>query len=436
MILLLLACTPDVPKDTGSCVVEEPAGTGVFGIQEVCGRWWFVPPEGGRMWSAGVNAATPNGSRNGQTGEYAYADAVAEIHGSDEAWGQASTERLRSWGFNTAGSWSRDDLLDLPATINLRLSGGDWETGALADWFSADWEAHVAAQVEAEVVPRVLDEQVLGWFLDNEIKWGRDWRGTHTLLQEYLRLGPEDEGKSVAVDLLLERLGTVEQVNAALGTDLADRQAMLERTDWEELDPGAAEAEGELTLAFLELAAERYFSFTTTAIRQVDAEHLILGNREVSVMVPEVVWEVAGRHVDVLSANNYVFVDGIAEAALNISGGLDPAGFLEAQHELTGKPILVTEFGFRAADAGLPNSWPPIYPVLDDQSARADAFEDYVREAQAAPWIVGAHWFAWVDQPVDGRFDGEDNNWGLVTEGDEPYVVLTERTAEVFGDLE
>ena len=433
-MLLLLACAPEGPVT--ACVVEEPVGTGVFGVQQVCGRWWFVPPEGGRMWSAGVNAATPNGSRNGVTGEYAYADSVAEIHGSDEAWGQVSTARLRSWGFNTAGSWSRPDLLDLPATINVRLSGGDWETGALADWFSPEWEAYVASQVEAEVVPRVGDEQVLGWFLDNEIRWGRDWRGTDTLLQEYLGLGAESEGKSVAVDLLLDRLGSVEEVNAALGLDLADRQGMLERTDWDELDPGTSGTEASLTLAFLELAAERYFGLTTAAIREVDPDHLILGNREVSVMVPAAVWEVAGRHVDVLSANNYVFVEGIADAALNISGGLDPAGFLQAQYELTGKPILVTEFGFRAADAGLPNSWPPIYPILDDQEARADAFEDYVREAQAAPWIVGTHWFAWVDQPVDGRFDGEDNNWGLVTEGDQPYVLLTERAAEVFGDVE
>ena len=209
---------------------------------------------------------------------------------------------------------------------------------------------------------------------------------------------------------------------------------MLAHTEWEALDPGSSELEAELNEAFLEQAAERYFSFTIGAIRAVDPEHLILGNREVSVMVPATVWEVAARHVDVISANNYVFIDGIAEAALNISGGLDPQGFLQAQHELTGKPILVTEFGFRAADAGLPNSWPPIYPVLDDQNARADAFEDYVLQAQDAPWIVGVHWFAWVDQPVDGRFDGEDNNWGLVNEADEPYEVLTERAATLFSE--
>ena len=363
------------------------------------------------------------------TGEYAYADTVAEVYGSEEAWGEATVPRLAGWGFNTAGSWSRADLLAMPATINLGLSGGDWETGALADWFSPEWEAHVAAQVQAEVLPRVEDPLVIGWFLDNEIRWGSDWRGTDTLLEEYLKLGSEAPGKGVAVDFLLSELGSVEAVNATLGTELADRQAMLAEAEWEV-------PEEALTWPFLELAAERYFSFTTGAIRAADPHHLILGNREVSVMVPEVAWATAGRHCDVISSNNYVFLEGIAEAALSISGGLDPAGFLLAQHELTGKPNLITEFGFRADDAGLPNSWPPIYPTLTDQGARADAFEGYVREAQRAPWIVGTHWFAWVDQPVDGRFDGEDNNWGLVSEADEPYAPLTERSAEVFGVLD
>lgn len=426
MLLMLLACSSPEPLDSTPCTFEEPGGSGLFEVVELCGRWWFVHPEGGRFWSAGVNSATPSGSRNGVTGEYAYAQTVAEVYGSEEAWGEATVPRLEGWGFNTAGSWSRSELLEMPATINLGLSGGDWETGELADWFSPEWEAHVQDRIQATVLPRVGDPLVIGWFLDNEIRWGSDWRGTDTLLEEYLKLGPEAPGKVVAVDLLLSELGSVEAVNEALGSQHADREAMLAATQWEV----ANEA---LTWAFLELAAERYFSFTTTSIRAVDPEHLVLGNREVSVMVPELAWAAAGRHVDVISSNNYVFLDGIAEAALNISGGLDPEGFLRAQHELTGKPILVTEFGFRADDAGLPNSWPPIYPTYEDQQARAEAFEDYVRSAQDAPWIVGAHWFAWVDQPLDGRFDGEDNNWGLVSEEDLPYELLVERTALVFG---
>ena len=99
--------------------------------------------------------------------------------------------------------------------------------------------------------------------------------------------------------------------------------------------------------------------------------------------------------------------------------------------EVSGLPVLITEFSFRAADSGLPNGYPPIYPVLDTQQERADAFEAYVEECYRHPWIVGHHWFEWVDQPAGGRFDGEDNNFGLVDIHDDPWQVLVDRMTTV-----
>jgi agarase len=37
------------------------------------------------------------------------------------------------------------------------------------------------------------------------------------------------------------------------------------------------------------------------------------------------------------------------------------------------------------------------------------------------PGAVGYHWFEWVDEPKEGRFDGEDSNYGLVNINDKPY---------------
>ena len=109
--------------------------------------------------------------------------------------------------------------------------------------------------------------------------------------------------------------------------------------------------------------------------------------------------------------------------------------YLEAMYRVGGKPILMTEWGFRARDAGLPNSYPPIYPILETQQDRADAFGNKMREILARPWFIGQHWFQYVDQPPEGRFDGEDNNFGLLSEGDEPYTPLTDRWTEIAQDL-
>jgi hypothetical protein len=417
--------------------------TGFFRTEKLCERWWLVTPDGHPTWSLGVNNVNPNGDRDGVTGERLYQQAVDAAYDSDEAWALAATDRLRGWGFNTTGAWSTHELT-LPwmaAAPILYIAGYDWLDGTRSDWFDPAWPQSVEAAATG-LAEQADEANILGWFLDNEISWGPDWRGLDTLLQAYLEMDAEAPGKAVAVDFLIQQLGDVGAVNEALGTDFADRDEMLSATGaWDSLDQDSSDPERALTSGFLSMAAEHYFSTVATAIRAHDPNHLLMGNREVSVLTRVEVYEAAARHMDVLSINNYRFMDGIAEGALDLSGGLDPADAFAALTEQVDMPILISEFGFRADDSGLPNSWPFFYPTYDSQTERAGAFEDYAREHQGSPWVVGYHWFEWVDQPQGGReMDGEDNNWGLVNEQDEPYVELTEAmarvNAEVYGLLE
>ena len=45
--------------------------------------------------------------------------------------------------------------------------------------------------------------------------------------------------------------------------------------------------------------------------------------------------------------------------------------------------------------------------------------------------MVGYHWFEHADQPAEGRFDGENSNYGTVTIQDETYAELTETMTRV-----
>jgi hypothetical protein len=394
--------------------------------------WWLLTPDGHPMRSFGANSVNPNGSVDQETGRAPYGEAVDALFVDDEAWADSASQRLRYWGMNTAGAWSRPDLFAprIATTPTLRISGGDWQSGEVADWFDPAWLAAVDERVQAEVVPFVGQPGVLGWYLDNEIRWGPDWRGTETLLQLYLSLPAEAPGKAVAVDSLVAGLGDLQAVASALGVS-ADRDTLLTETAWPQLDRSEEDPQPALTSAFLRAAAERYFSVTVSAVRDVDPDHLILGNREVSWMTPAEVWEVAAGWLDVLSANNYVFVDGVAEAAVRLSGALHPGDYLEDVFAHVGRPMLITEFGFRALDAGLPSSWPPTYPRLPTQADRAAAFTDYAEHADEQPFLLGWHWFAWSDQPPGGRFDGENNNWGLVDLQDGSWAELTAAVAAV-----
>jgi len=407
--------------------------TGFFRAEKVCERWWLVTPEGHPFYSQGVNNITPYGDTGLETGVANYAETVADEYESLDAWADTAVERLAAWSLNTAGCWSNADLMfpRMPYAYSLGLASDDWVEGTVADYFDPDWIAEVEANAAA-AADRATDPDLIGYFIDNEIRWGPDWRGFDTLLQLYLELPAGAAGKDVAVQLLLDELGDVDGINDLLGTAFADEDALREATEgWDALDHDCGGIAADLTTAFLTLAADQYFAVATHAIRAHDADHMILGNREVSVTTRLEVYQAAEPYLDAFSINNYVFFDVVSEGAIELSGSLDPADGFAALHGYVDMPILITEFGFRADDSGLPNSWPPQYPTLDTQEDRADAFEEYAVEHQAVPWIVGYHWFEWVDQPPDGRFDGEDNNWGLVSEQDEVYEAVTGRMAEV-----
>jgi agarase len=159
--------------------------------------------------------------------------------------------------------------------------------------------------------------------------------------------------------------------------------------------------------AFVEALARRYFRATVAAVKAADPEHLSLGCRFATVPRPVVLAE-AAVHLDIISLNCY---------------DSDPTPVLTA-YAATGKPFLIGEFSFRGDDAGLPNSRGG-GPRVPTQRDRARSFGSYVTSALRQPGLVGCHWFEHADQPAEGRFDGEDCNYGIVTITDGDYPDMT-----------
>jgi len=63
--------------------------------------------------------------------------------------------------------------------------------------------------------------------------------------------------------------------------------------------------------------------------------------------------------------------------------------------------------------SGDPNSV-KAFPIVETQAQRAAAFATDIRQMAQVPWVVGAHWFQFYDEPPAGRGDGEDCNMGLI----------------------
>jgi hypothetical protein len=72
------------------------------------------------------------------------------------------------------------------------------------------------------------------------------------------------------------------------------------------------------------------------------------------------------------------------------------------------------------------------FPIVERQTERAEALTNTLRELASLPYVVGADWFQYYDEPPHGRkLDGEDYNFGLVDIHDEPYAEVTEAFASI-----
>jgi len=385
---------------------------GYFYVVERDGRWWLVDPLGCAFISKGVNHVSPYGDYAPSLGYSPYERVVRSKYGSFDSWMETTVIRLRSWGFNTVGSWSYEGLFSqMPYTLFLGVMasyGFDWVTGKVPDIFDPSFEEHADRLAAEKCAPRAKDPLLLGYFLDNELRWGPDWRSPRHLLDDFMELPPTSPGKRAAVDALLEAVaGGLEELSRELGFEISSLEDLLGYTG--RLPEGGVFDEARRI--FLRRFAERYFSVAVAAVRKHDPNHLVLGVRFAG-LPPREVLEVAGKYVDVITINYYTW-----------KPHEPPVDKLRYIHEITGRPVMITEFSYKAMDSGLPNTKGAGEPV-PTQRERAYLTARYVLRVIELPYVVGYHWFQYMDQPKEGRFDGENSNFGLVKIDDEPWSLL------------
>lgn len=395
--------------------------TGFFHTEKLDGVWWLITPDGNAFLSKGVNHVSYTGNAAPALGYAPYGRATQAKYGSAGKWAEASAGRLRGWGFNTVGAWSVPEMFTqkLPYVVILNMAasaGANWQRGHVADVFAPRFAEALKQQAEKLCMPRAHDPFLLGYFTDNELRWGPDWRSKKSLLEEFLALPTEAPGKQAALKLIRGRFEAIEALNQALGTQVKSFDELAKLTEL----PMGSPAAKELQAAFLTEYARAYFRACREAILRADPNHLILGCRFASYAPPPVV-EAMGEFVDVVSFNNY--------------GAVPPAEQLAGLNRTTGKPVMLTEFSFKAQDSGLPNTKGAGRPLATQQE-RADHFDHYVTALAKMPFVVGFHWFEYADEPKEGRFDGENSNYGLVDIKDDPWQVLVERMTRVNASIE
>jgi hypothetical protein len=396
-------------------------------------RWWLVTPEGNAFLAPGVCHVTSAGEYSPKSKTNPYRETITTKYGSTDRWAETTGKRLREWGFTTLAAWCGNELRgQFPYTIELSMSRSLWDAG-IPDVFGEEFKKYVADRA-SQAAQYVDDPYLLGYYLDNELPWSPDWRALPEVFQRYIGLPAGSPGKQKLVEFFRERYATPREFCRVWMLDVGDWAAVAAAKEMTPRDVGRAKEDRE---AFTLLVARQYFKETTEAIRRHDPNHRILGCRIVWRTVPKVVVQACGEACDVVSINYYE-VGPMGNAALAVAvPGVDrmsPDPSFREYHELTGKPLMITEFGFRAEDSGMPNTFPPgwlVQPTVKTQKERAEKYRQYVTTWIGSPYFVGYHWFQYADEPKAGRFDGEDGNYGLVNNNDEPYAEFVEVVREV-----
>jgi hypothetical protein len=386
-------------------------------VQGQDGVWWFLSPDGKTEFLNTVTTVQPfQLARDRDGAQFVsrdYDGGLAE-GGNMTRWAAATLGRVKAAGFKGLGAWCNPIFHDFPVPMSRDLNVWKWINGEknYIRVYSPDFARLAEVAVTSQVPRFVNDRNLVGYYIDNELPWGDDLVGPRLYFDNR---SPDDPNRRQLVSVIRKAWPDIAAFNAAWGTDLPD-YAALDQLRALPLSFGSGNRAGnyaayvKLLSLWMEHVARDYFRMTTELIRRHDPNHLILGVRFKGWAPPEVVRASRGL-TDAQSLNYYV---GDAR--------LDREMFTMITRD-SGQPLIITEYSFHALDgrSGNRNTVGFAAQVLD-QRARAEGYRLKTTRLARLPFVIGADWFQWADEPPSGRhFDGEDVNFGIVDIDDRPY---------------
>jgi hypothetical protein len=396
------------------------------------GVWWFLSPDNEKEFLNTVTTVVPYQQGRRTLGpHYISRDWNGQVTGSltegdTVSWATRTRQRVLNAGFKGFGAWCHlafhDETINPDTPITRDLNLWLWATnGGMARLYDKSFADVIEAAVREQVVPLRDSRTLVGFFTDNELTW-TDKRVGPAYYFDHLAI--DDLNRQAVIDTIRQLWPDLESFNTDWQTSI---DSFDELDAWTTL-PHPPVGYGKLSSAFIEKVARDYFELTTQLVRQYAPNHLVLGVRYKGYGPAEVVRAQKGL-TDAVSINYYV---GDAR--------LDRDLFFGLHNESGGQPVMVTEYSFHALDgrSGNRNTF-GFAAQVPDQQARADGYRLMTKRLASVPFIVGADWFQWNDEPPSGRtLDGEDVNFGIVDVDDREYENLVQairETTPLLNDL-
>jgi len=404
--------------------------TGHFRTQKIDRKWWIIDPEGRLFWSVGVNGAgqlvvnTPYKKR-----EHFFETDFQKKSGSNATYQKKSTynfglqnlsrkygehaedkymaitlNRMKSWGLNTLGGWSNEEVASqpkehkLPYTVYINaVYPGINEK--FPDVFNPKWEADVAKKVKEKSAFVKDDPYFFGFFINNEIHWGTPF----SLANQTLAKEKNTAGKQAYVGLLKEELGSIENFNTKTGGNFKNWEALLQTKV--ENNSLKLHIIKDINKKHYETMVELYFKTTKDLINKYAPGKMYIGCRWHGSHKNKINVSIAAKYLDILSFNAY-------------ENEVEQYPFPPSEID---KPFIISEFNFGALDVG---KFFTGLGYASNQRNRGEKYQNFIKGALRNPKCVGAHWFMWANSTTAGRGNGENANCGLVSMTDQIYYEL------------
>ena len=347
-----------------------------------------------------------------------------------EKWVDVTLDRFLNWGFTSFGNWAGSEFFHLNrmpyfangwiiGDFNTVKSGMDY-WGPMPDVFDPEFARRVKITVD------VVAEQVqgnpwcIGVFIDNEKSWGE--QGTPNSAYGIVLHGlthnvASSPIKQRFVNVLKEKYTSIAALNEAWDTTIESWERLASGVDYRDKSSFTDEMVQDLS-NLLFAYADRYFQVVHDALEEAMPNHLYMGCRFATWGLGPEVRRAAKKYVDVFSINYYQ--EGIGQKYWK---------FLEEMD----KPAIIGEWHIGVHESGL---YHPGVIHASDRTDRGKMYKDYLQSVLDNPYMVGAHWFQYIDSPTSGRaHDGENYNVGFVTTADVPYPKMVEAVKEMHQDI-
>ncbi|SES97569.1 agarase [Thalassotalea agarivorans] len=342
---------------------------------------------------------------------------------AQQKWRETTVKRMQSWGFTSFGNWidpSYYQMENYPYFANgwiigdfKTVSSGNDYWAPLPDPFDSEFEQR--ARVTVKQIAKEVNNSpwCIGVFIDNEKSWGQmgSIRSQYAIPLNALTLDANSSPtKAHFTALLKQKYVDISKLNKAWDSQIADWDALDKGISIEQINEAMV---SDLSTMLYEFGLQ-YFQVVDRAMQTYMPNHLYMGVRFADWgMTPEL-RQAAAEVADVVSYNYY-------KEVIND----DFWQFLEALD----KPSIIGEFHNGAVDSGLLN---PGLVHASDQQDRGKKYAEYVNSAIDNPYLVGTHWFQYIDSPLTGRaLDGENYNVGFVSVTDIPYQPLVDAAKDV-----